>query len=124
MDIQTIVNVCISIMTFLVITLIPSIILMVKNYKKAKKAKTEAEKSAALNELNDVANKLIAEAEKAYASVNEALKSKGSSAGAMKKDKVLFQLQSYCTKNNLEFDAEYWNNKIDEIVALTKQVNK
>lgn len=124
MDLQQIVTVCISIMTFLIVTLIPSIILMVKKWKQARHAKTEAEKNAALNELSNVANNLIAEAEKAYASVNEALKSKGSSAGAMKKDKVLFQLQSYCTKNNLEFDAEYWNKKIDEIVALTKQVNK
>lgn len=123
MDLQQIATVCISIMTFLIVTLIPSIVLMIKKWKQARNAKTEAEKNAALNDLNNVANNLIAEAEKAYASVNEALKSKGSSAGAMKKDKVLFQLQSYCTKNNLDFDAEYWNTKIDEIVALTKKVN-
>lgn len=123
MDLQTTVNVCISVASFLFVTLIPSVILMVKNAKKAATAKTEAEQNAALNELNSVATNFIAEAEKTYASVNDALKQKGASAGAMKKDKVLFQLQSYCNQKNIEFDADYWSKKIDEIVDLTKQVN-
>ena len=127
MDLETIVQVCISIMTFLIITLIPSIILMIKKWKQAKNAKTDAEKEAALNELNNEAIKLISEAEKAYLQVDELMKAtnKSSSAGTgeLKKKSVMANLQSFCIEKGVNFDKEYWNTKIDELVALTKEVN-
>lgn len=127
MDLQTTVNVCISVASFLLVTLIPSVILMVKNAKKAATAKTEAEQNAALNELNSVATNLIADAEKAYAKVDKLLKetNKSDSAGTgeIKKKSVMANLQSYCIEKGITFDKEYWSKKIDELVALTKQVN-
>ena len=51
------------------------------------------------------------------------LKQRNASAGAVKKDTVMTKLQAYAMEKGYEFDAEFWSNQIDEIVALTRTVN-
>lgn len=124
MDAEKIVTIVLSIASFLVVTLIPSIILMVKKWKEAKAATTEAEKQAIYNEMLNEANKLIAAAEETYKEVDAVIKLQGGTgSGVVKKDSVMTKLQAYATEKGLTFDADYWSAKIDEIVDLTKKVN-
>lgn len=116
---------------------IPLVIALVKNVKTkvkirkelananddAEKAKLEAASSAATAEMLGVCDELIANAEVLYSDVSLILKREGKSAGVVKKDSVMSKLQAYALERNYEFDAKYWDSKIDEKVAMTKKVN-
>lgn len=91
---------------------------------KAKKAAiSDAECAKAKNEMTERMTELIENAEVLYAAVDSALKANGDSAGVVKKDSVMSKLQAFAMSNNYLFDADYWSNKIDEYVKLTKMVN-
>lgn len=105
-------------------SLVSAIIGFVKAAKQKKLAKTAEEEAAANQKMLDEANKLISEAETFFSSLDKVLKStEGTSAGIYKKESVMTKLQQYATSIGAAFDADYWSNKIDEIVAMTKQVN-
>lgn len=124
MDANQIIAIVGAVASFLFVTLIPNIIILVKKWKEAKNAKTEAEKEAVYNDLLCQMNKLIANAEAAYKQVDEIVKQKGGQgSGAAKKDNVMTKLQNYCLQKGVAFDEEYWSKKIDDTVAMTKQVN-
>ena len=124
MDAETIFKIIIAAITFLIATLIPSIIALVKYVKSYRSAKTDAEKQAIYNDMLGEANKLIAAAEEKYRELDMLIKSQGGAGcGKDKKDDVLTKLQLYCNEKGLSFDSDYWSKKIDEIVALTKIVN-
>lgn len=124
MDTKTILTIVSTIASFLFVTLIPSIIALVKKWKEAKNANTEAEKEAVYNDLLCQMNKLIANAEAAYKQVDDIVKQKcGQGSGVAKKDNVMTKLQNYCLQKGIEFDEAYWSKKIDDTVAMTKTVN-
>lgn len=124
MDAKTIISIISAVASFLFVTLIPNVILLVKKWKEAKNAKTDAEKKAIYNDLLCQVNTLITSAEEAYKQFDELSKSKGLKGnGAAKKDNVMTKLQNYCLQKGVEFDSDYWSKKIDEIVAMTKTVN-
>lgn len=124
MEIKTILTIVSTIASFLFVTLIPSIIALVKKWKEAKNAKTEAEKEAVYNDLLCQMNKLIANAEEAYKQLDSVVKKTGGQgSGAAKKDNVITKLQNYCLQKGIEFDEAYWSQKIDDTVAMTKKVN-
>ena len=124
MEVQQIITIISTVASFLVVTLIPSIIALVKYVKDYKAAKTDAEKQAIYNEMLGVANNLIAAAEDKYKDLDALIKSQGGAgSGKDKKDDVMTKLQLYCTEKGISFDSDYWSAKIDEIVALTKKVN-
>lgn len=107
----------------LLTTGIPLIIALNNARKKHKEAKTEAEKKEALNDMLKVANDFIEYAEDAYKSVDKVLKSEGGTAGGMKKESVMTKLQAYAMNKGYEFDSDFWNAKVDELVAFTRKVN-
>lgn len=124
MDTETILMIVSTIASFIFVTLIPSVIVMVKKWKEAKNAKTEAEKQAIYNDLLNQVNGLISNAESTYKEIDTILKSQtGKGSGAVKKEYVMTKLQSYCIEKKVDFDSDYWDKKIDEIVKLTKTVN-
>lgn len=123
MDVYDVVKIVIAIASFLFATLIPSIILLVNKWKALKKAKTEAEKQAIYNDMLGVANTLVGDAEDLYREVDAIVKQRGGTMGLVKKDGVMNKLQAICIEKGVEFDKEYWSNKIDEIVAVTRKVN-
>lgn len=125
MDAKTIVTISIAIASFLFVTLIPAVIGWITKYKAYKNAKTDAEKQAILNELNNSVVQFISDAEKTFSALDETLKSRGSAtgSGAMKKETVLTKIQSLCLQKGIEYDANYWSNKVDELVKLTNTVN-
>lgn len=124
MEAKDIITIISAVASFLFVTLIPTIIALVKKWKDAKNAKTDAEKQAIYNEMIDLAHSAIKEVEETYKNIDVILKSQtGKGSGAVKKEQVLTKLQAYCNQKNIEFDKEKWSAKIDEIVALTKQVN-
>lgn len=102
---------------------IPTFIKWNKARKATKTAKTEAEKKQAQIEMIEHANTLIAEAEVAFKAVDDIMKGRNGSAGAMKKKSVLTDLQAYALSKGYQFDSEFWSTKIDEIVSFTKAVN-
>lgn len=103
---------------------VPSVIALWKAFKAKVLAKTEAEKEKANNDMREQAETLILEAEQTYADVNTILKANGKSAGAMKKQSVMSALQQYASEKGYIFDKEYWSDKVEEVVNMTKQVNK
>lgn len=106
-----------------IISAVPFIIALVKICKKKNSAKTDAEKEAAMNDLMEVVTTLIKQAEATYKDVDAILKSENKSAGPVKKDTVLTKLQAYALQKGYDFDIDAWSDKIDDIVAMTKQVN-
>lgn len=138
MDAYTIVKILIAVASFCIATLIPSIIMLVKKWKawkqakeEAAAAKTEAEKAAAVaeeakvkNELLELANTLVGDIETAYKQFDTIIKEKtGKGVGVMKKESVMTKLQAACIEKGVPFDSDFWSNKIDEIVKLTRTVN-
>lgn len=124
MSVEQILAIVSAVASFLFVTLIPSIIALVKYIKNYKNAKTDAERQAIYNSLMEEVTELIKKAEETYKSVDEVLKTKtGKGAGAVKKEMVLSKLQNSCYTKGLEFDADFWSKKVDELVALTKNVN-
>ena len=91
--------------------------------KARKEAETAAEREKAENDMLATAQGLVESAEQAFAGFDAVMKLQGSSAGAMKKDNVFTKLQTYALQHGYNFDADYWRDKIDEIVAFTRKVN-
>lgn len=118
-DILYIVYLCLA---FLV-GAIPAVISFVRAAKAKHKATTAEEKDAQYKEMLDQANKLIESAEVFYDAFDKVLKTQNESAGPYKKESVMTKLQAYALKAGITFDSNYWSEKIDEIVALTKKVN-
>lgn len=117
----TVISGVVGIVISLVSTLIPLIIAV----KKKKLATTEAEKQAAINDITKALEGFIAEAEKQYGDVDRVLKAQGKvGAGAEKKDSVVLKAMTYCQSKGYEYNADYINTKIDELVELTRNVNK
>lgn len=114
-----------TVASFLFVTLIPSIILLVKKWKEYKNAKTEAEREAVLNEISTACVNFIKDAEEAFKPLDQAMKRENpnTGCGATKKRDVLTQVQALCMQKGLEYDSKYWSEKVDELVEMTKKVN-
>lgn len=135
-NIETILKVVYAVASAIAVA-IPLVIALIANIKKkikigkqlanttdeAEKAKLEAANAAATTEMLDVCDTLIAKAEELYGDVSTLLKRENKSAGAVKKDSVMSKLQAYALEHGYDFDAEYWDKKIDEKVEMTKKVN-
>lgn len=89
----------------------------------AEKAKAEADRAAAELAMEQAAKTFIADAETMYKTVDEVLKARGQSAGALKKETVLAKLRTYAIENGITLDVVAWTDKIDELVKFTKSVN-
>lgn len=96
---------------------------LVKAIKQRRAAKTEAEKAEADLAIRNYMKELIVNAEANYMSLNDALKQIGDTAGTFKKDKVLSDLRDYCDEHGYEFNKAELGQEIDDLVAMTKQVN-
>lgn len=117
--------------------LVPSVIALikyVKAYKKAKEAaqeakneeerqRAEAEKQAAINDLKELAQNFIVEAENLYQDIDTIVKKEGKTCGPVKKDSVMTKIQGACIVKGEIFNKEYWSNYIDNFVAATREVN-
>lgn len=123
MAVETIVKIIFLVASFVITTAVPFIISLVNANKKRKEAKTEAEKQAAINEMTEAAKVFIVQAEQLYKEYDALMKANGSTGGLVKKDSVMSKLQAYAHEKGYTFDAEYWSNKIDSIVELTRKVN-
>ena len=102
---------------------LPSIIGFIQAAKARKKAKTIEEKAEAEKQLEQIAKKLIVDAEIAYKTLDDILKTMGETAGPYKKETVMAKLQQFALDNKITFDFNYWSEKVNEIVKLTKEVN-
>lgn len=123
MDWITTVRSILAVLAGIISTGVPLVLGLIKAIRARKAAETEAEKEKANNDLFAVAQELVATAEKAFSSLDAVMKQQGASAGPMKKENVVAKLQAYALSKGYEYDAEYWNAKIDEIVAFTREVN-
>lgn len=104
-------------------TIFPTIRAFLKSAKKYKQAKTDADKETAKNEMLTAVNDFIVGAEKLFKGVDTIMKAQGQSTGALKKDSVMTQLQAFALSKGYEFDKEYWSKTVDDIVAMTREVN-
>lgn len=124
MDLKDILTIVSAVASFLFVTLIPSIIALIKKWKAAKEAKTEAERQAIYNDMLGQVSTLVANAETTFKALDDSLKNQGKTGcGALKKETVMQRLQTYALTKGIDFDADYWGAKVDEIVAVTKKVN-
>ena len=123
MEIKQILDIVITIASVLFTTLIPTTIVMFNRIKAAKNAKTEAERQAVINELTELAQGFVVDAEKLYKDIDAIVKQNGTTCGPVKKDSVMTKIQDACLEKGIEFDKEYWSAKVDDLVAVTRQVN-
>lgn len=106
------------------VTAIPSIIVIIRKCKEASKAKTEAEKVSAMNDVVAKAKEFIKIADKAYSDVNELLKkTNAGSAGVFKKESVQAKLEAYSSKKGYSFTEEELSDIIENEVTFSKEVN-
>lgn len=119
-DIITLVG---SIAGFLFTCLVPTVVVMINRIKAARAAKSEAERQAALNDLRLLAQGFVVDAENLWKNVDPILKQNGISFGANKKDCVMTKILRACMERKIDFDEEYWSKEVDDLVAVTRQVN-
>lgn len=98
---------------------VPLVIALRKKGKKFAEAKNTADKADVLASMVEDCQKFIIDAEQRYSTVKNA----GINAGAFKKDYVISRMQMIASDLGIDFNFDFWNNKIDELVALTKKVN-
>lgn len=123
MDWENILKIISIVLGCICTTIIPLAIKLASAIKKRKLAQTVAEQEAAANDMLNVLDEFIVAAENLYKGVNDILKQRGESAGAVKKDSVLTKLQAYALQKGYDFDETYWSGVIDERVKVTRQVN-
>lgn len=124
MELKDILTIVSAVASFLFVTLIPTIVGLVHKWKAAKEAKTDAERQAIYNDMLNQVTNLVANAETTFKALDESLKNQGKSGcGALKKQTVMQSLQTYALTKGIDFDADYWGAKVDEVVAVTKKVN-
>lgn len=123
MTVYTVIKVILVALGTFITTGLPLLVKFLQAAKARKTAETEAEREKATNDMISTAQAFVQSAEKAFDGYDKMLKAQGESAGAMKKDNVLSKLQTYALQRGYEFDVAFWDAKIDEIVAFTKQVN-
>jgi len=119
-DILTIVS---TVGGFLLTCLIPTVAVMINRIKAVRKAKTEAEKQAAINEIKGLAQGFVVEAENLYKDIDAIVKGQGKTCGAIKKDSVMTKIQDACITKGFTFDKEFWSKEVDDLVAITRKVN-
>ena len=122
MDIKTMIYIGFVVAEALIIG-IPSLIKIIYSAKALKASKNNEEKMIAIDDMKSQAKVFIEAAEIAYKDINDVLKSKGSSAGSVKKDSVMLKLQSYASEKGYDFDIDFWSQEIDNQVQYTKNVN-
>lgn len=122
MDIKTMIYIGFVVAEALIIG-IPSLIKIILSAKALKASKNNEEKMIAIDDMKSQAKVFIEAAEIAYKDINDVLKSKGSSAGSVKKDSVMLKLQSYASEKGYDFDIDFWSQEIDNQVQYTKNVN-
>lgn len=122
MDIKTMIYIGFVVAEALIIG-IPSLIKIILSAKALKASKNNEEKMIAIDDMKTQAKVFIEAAEIAYKDINDVLKSKGSSAGSVKKDSVMLKLQSYASEKGYDFDIDFWSQEIDNQVQYTKNVN-
>lgn len=123
MELDVILKIVLAVLSFVVATLIPTVIGLVKAIKAKKEAKTAQQEAVANSAMQYAVNGFIEEAEELYKTVDAVVKEKGGSCGAVKKDSVLTKLQAYALQNGYTYDADYWSGVVDEIVKMTRKVN-
>lgn len=107
-----------------VITLTILVYKFIASSRKLAKSKTAEEKAAAKNELRELMNSLMVNAEHFYSDY-QIMKSAGSKGlGPLKKDQVLTKMNQYCLNRGLEFDSEFWSKQIDDQVEFSKEIVK
>lgn len=123
MDIKDILTIVITIASFLFTVLIPTFVVMINRIKAVRKAKTEAEKQAAINDLRELATSFIVDAEVLYKDIDSIVKQQNKTCGAIKKDSVMTKIQDAAITKGVEFDKEFWSEEVDKLVAMTRKVN-
>lgn len=118
----------------IILGLVATVINRVKALKIAKEAaqeakteeerqRAEAEKQSAINDLKQLAQEYIVEAENLYKNVDSLVKQTGGTCGAQKKDSVMTKILQACLTKGVEYDQEYWSKIVDELVDVTRKVN-
>ena len=123
MDIKDILTIVITVASFLLTCLIPTVIVMINRIKALRKAKTEAEREKIINEIIDEAQGFVVDAENLYKDIDALVKGQGKTCGAVKKYSGMTKIQDACIVKGIAFDKEFWSKKVDDLVALTRKVN-
>lgn len=122
-QLEKIITIVSTLAGFLLTCLIPTVIVMINRIKAVRKAKTEAERQEALNDLKALAQGFVVDAESLYKDIDAIVKQNGKSCGAVKKDSVMTKIQDACLTKGVAFDKEYWSKVVDDLVTVTRQVN-
>ena len=116
MALKDILTLVITIASFLLTCLIPTVIVMIQKIKEARKTKN-------YGEIAELAQQFVVEAENLYKDIDGIVKGQGKSCGALKKDSVMTKIMDACISRKTKFDKEFWSDAVDKLVEVTRQVN-
>lgn len=122
--IMAIAKIVLTVLSYLFTAVVPALIVFFKKHKALKTAKTEEERQKIINAMKADAQVFIIEAENMYKTVDSLLKANGGSCGSVKKEGVMSKLRTEAIQKGLEFDEEFWSKTVDELVKMTKEVNR
>ena len=123
MTIDKIITFAVSVIGFIVTVAVPTVVVLVRKVKNLKAANNDAERAAIVSDILSEAKNLVVAAEELYKDTNAILKAQGKSCGALKKDKVMTDIQQLCLSKGINFDKDFWSAEVEKIVAVTKKVN-
>lgn len=94
-----------------ILTIITSIIALIQGGGKGKVVKCDT-----------LYERMLASMESAEA-MYEPIKAKGVEVSAMKKEKVLTDLQLFANANKIKFDIEEWDKEIEKMITFSNSIN-
>lgn len=128
MELMDIIKITGTLAGFLFTVLVPTVVVMINRIKAVKNAKTEAEKQAAHNDMQEYLLKTVVPAvEDIYDKFGDVLTTNGGKLektfSEAKQDSAISKLQSYAISKNYTFDLDFWIKQLGDIINVTKMVN-
>lgn len=111
-------------LTFVTSILIPFVVKLKKDLKKAKTAESDEQFSSAVCAIKDDILDFVNVSEITFKSYCNEQKAKGSTSGSSTKlNYVLDKIETDCIKKGIGYDKDYWTTYINNLIETTKTVN-
>ena len=111
--VQSILTFCVAAAT--IISMASAFVIAFLKNVESKKLAAAARKT---NEIAELAKARIMEVEHLYSRANDALKAYGVKTGEIKKEGVMWYLESKCVEKHIKFDPAYWSDQIESLIKI------
>ncbi len=87
---------------------------LAKSFKNKKLARI----AEATNEIADLAMEKVVETEKLFSKSAQILKATGVDTGEIKKEQVMSYIELKCVEKGIDFDAEKWSARVENLIKV------